>query len=160
MKKHEFFKVTHNIVSGIKTLLTKDIMMMNLEVIKDSFNFLTDEGFKYSFNNDSNIVLSLEYMKNDLVIIPGYDYREHDFSVSLRDLKNKNILNLSTDILDANIGGLTRRNKLIEDISNVKAYYKKFTHGMPKEYFVAITNLYADFIKENIKEIIEWKYSV
>ena len=52
-------------------------------------------------------------MKNYLLIILGYDYMEHDFSVSLRNLKNNNILNLSTDILNANIGGLTRSLQIV-----------------------------------------------
>lgn len=69
-------------------------------------------------------------------------------------------MNLTTDILDANIGSFDKRLNLRKDIREIVISSKIHTHGMPKEYFVAITNLYADFVKGNIKEIIEWKYSV
>jgi hypothetical protein len=132
--------------------------MNEIKIVKANFDFLINHGFSYSYEKDSYICFTLEYQKGDIIIIPGYDFREHDFSVYLRDVNNKNAFDLHVNILETKIGTLESRTKLEQSVKIVFIDSEKYKHGMPKKHFESIVTLYADFVKENLNDILNWKY--
>lgn len=132
--------------------------MNEIKIVKSKFDFLIKEGFSYSYDKDSYICFTLEYRKGDVIIIPGYDFREHDFSVSLRDINNRNFLNLHTNILDTEIGTLESRVNLQQSATNIFIDSGRYHHGMSKKHFESIVTLYAVFVRENLDDILKWSY--
>lgn len=132
--------------------------MNEIKIVKSKFDFLIKEGFSYSYDKDSYICFTLEYRKGDVIIIPGYDFREHDFSVCLRDIRNRNFLSLHINILDTEIGTLESRVKLQQSVNNIFIDSEKYRHGMPKKHFESIVTLYAVFVKDNLDDILKWVY--
>lgn len=134
--------------------------MNEKKIVKSKFDFLIELGFSYSNEKTSYICFTMEYQKGNIIIIPGYDYREHDFDVCLLDINNKNENNLHTSILDTNIGTFEGRRILEQTVKNIFENSKKYNYGMPKKYFEAIVTVYADFVKANLNDILDWKYDI
>ena len=131
--------------------------MKDVKIVKSKFDFLIDRGFIYSYNKkESNIGFSLNYRKGNIIIKPSYDYVEDDFDVYLFDTKYEGFFNFGVSILDAEIGTTNSRKKLKEAVQNLLIESKN-GRGIRKKEFETITTLYANFVKENLDEILNWK---
>ena len=137
--------------------MKKKKLIYEAEVMKKKFYFLLDYGFIFTFQKNSYIVVDIKYKKNNLMIVPWYDFREHIFEVDIWDLSNKMVLLPYANILNTEIGGIENRKKLKDSLNYIYELKKKHTHGMPKEYFEAIAELYANYVKNNIDEILQWR---
>ena len=128
------------------------------QIVKEKFDFLINNGFSRLEGFTSNVFFALDYAKEHIVISPSYDYRDQDFQVAIRDVNNKSITELSTNLFDTTIGIIKDREEFRQEINNIYKNVKKHTHGMPKKYFETIVTLHCEFVRKYINEIILWTY--
>lgn len=130
--------------------------MIYKRIINSSFAFLLDSGFTSTYEKLANIGFQWEYVKDSIVIILGYEYIDDDFDVLLQDLAYQQNHNIYVNILDTDIGNAHDRQLLKEAVAAV--YLKSQTfRTMPKKHFMTIVNLYAQFVKEHLADILLWQ---
>lgn len=116
--------------------------------IKESLKFLIDKGFvfhKYKDDLEENFVFSGE--RKDIILT--YDIRLNTIDVGLTINEDKNYIPL----LEANISDKNQIGKLSSDIESIYLFARN-DWILSKKNFNQIVDLYANFIKENLSDIL------
>lgn len=122
--------------------------MNEIKLIKDAFGFLQKNGFSLECTK-SNMEYGLIYSCATVNIILDYDLRLHRFDVGISNPKQTTYIPL----LEANIRSELYRKDFLQKINAVYIDAKN-DWTITETHFRTIVELYAEFTRENLKEII------
>lgn len=148
------------------------------QIILSKFKFLLYNEFYIVDSHKTNFYLSFIYKKDNINIIPSYDFREKIFSVGIKDSNDDKPWRIKR-ITDTSIGTSNSKKCLLDSVNKIKEEYKRIIEENPgflqnlfnrkhirkeneyREYmFLKFTDLYAEFVRDNIDDIINWKYNM